>query len=50
LLHTFQGEPDGRNPQAGLIDVNGTLYGTTAYGGNGSLPFAGFGTVYKIAP
>jgi uncharacterized repeat protein (TIGR03803 family) len=34
---------DGANPQAGLIDVNGTLYGTTAGGGAN-----GGGTVFSI--
>jgi uncharacterized repeat protein (TIGR03803 family) len=34
---------DGINPQAGLIDVNGTLYGTTVAGGYG------YGTVFAIA-
>jgi uncharacterized repeat protein (TIGR03803 family) len=33
VLHSFSYENDGARPQAGLIDVNGTLYGTTAFGG-----------------
>jgi uncharacterized repeat protein (TIGR03803 family) len=34
VLHSFGGPPgDGTEPLAGLIDVNGTLYGTTIYGG-----------------
>ncbi|HTT85445.1 MAG TPA: choice-of-anchor tandem repeat GloVer-containing protein [Rhizomicrobium sp.] len=34
VLHTFSAKrEDGRGPQAGLIGVNGTLYGTTEYGG-----------------
>ncbi len=39
---------DGLDPEAGLTNVNGTLYGTTLYGGDrghGSLPF---GTVFSI--
>jgi hypothetical protein len=30
LLHSFGGNFDGRFPQAALLNVNGTLYGTTA--------------------
>jgi uncharacterized repeat protein (TIGR03803 family) len=43
LLHSFGGGSDGASPEAGLIDVNGTLYGTTREGGtyNG-------GTVFSI--
>jgi uncharacterized repeat protein (TIGR03803 family) len=33
LLYSFRGGSDGANPVAGLLDVNGTLYGTTQYGG-----------------
>ena len=33
VLHTFTGTPDGAFPYAGLLNVNGTLYGTTASGG-----------------
>ena len=40
---------DGQKPMAALIDVNGTLYGTTFAGG--SLACAGgCGTVFKIKP
>ncbi|HEY1869176.1 MAG TPA: choice-of-anchor tandem repeat GloVer-containing protein [Candidatus Cybelea sp.] len=42
VLHTFAGSPaDGAAPYAGLINVNGTLYGTTFYGGA-----HGYGTYY----
>lgn len=44
VLHSFGGS-DGSYPAAGLIDVNGTLYGTTAGGGKN-----GFGTVYAFSP
>jgi uncharacterized repeat protein (TIGR03803 family) len=43
VLHSFGGGKDGDTPQAPLVDVSGTLYGTTVYGGN-SLD----GTVYSI--
>jgi uncharacterized repeat protein (TIGR03803 family) len=43
LLYTFGAPPDGAEPEAGLIDVGGTLYGTTASGGK-----YGYGTVFKL--
>ena len=44
LLHTFlNGSSDGGNPDAALVDVNGTLYGTTESGGA-----YGGGTVFSI--
>jgi uncharacterized repeat protein (TIGR03803 family) len=43
VLHSFGGSGDGANPQAGLINVGGTLYGTT---GSGGAHFSG--TVYNI--
>ena len=46
VLHAFTSLPDGANPQAGLVLVNGTLYGTTEQGGNsGSY---GGGTLFRI--
>jgi uncharacterized repeat protein (TIGR03803 family) len=36
---------DGSNPSAGLIDVSGTLYGTTEYSGA-----HGDGTVFALTP
>src|ERR1700733_4262403 len=33
VLHTFGSNGDGGKPGARLLDVNGTLYGTTLYGG-----------------
>jgi uncharacterized repeat protein (TIGR03803 family) len=33
VVHDFNGPPDGAFPHAGLTDVDGTLYGTTADGG-----------------
>jgi uncharacterized repeat protein (TIGR03803 family) len=45
-LHQFAiNNGDGANPQAGLVNVNGTLYGTTRFGGAGSV-----GTVFSITP
>lgn len=46
VLHRFRGGPgDGRNPWSELLDVKGTLYGTTWIGGN---VVCGCGTVYSI--
>jgi uncharacterized repeat protein (TIGR03803 family) len=45
VLHSFGSGTDGRLPQAPLIDVKGTLYGTTWAGGAG-----GEGTLFSIAP
>ena len=33
VLHSFGGGTDGAGPHAGVIDVSGTLYGTTGNGG-----------------
>ena len=45
VLHSFTGYPsDGKGAYAGLIIVNGTLYGTTYEGGSSNL-----GTVYSIS-
>ncbi len=54
VMHTFAGGPaDGAKPLADLIDVKGTLYGTTDYGGpkcshHGGL--SGCGTVFAFTP
>jgi hypothetical protein len=33
LINSFGGATDGKFPAASLINVNGTLYGTTKFGG-----------------
>jgi uncharacterized repeat protein (TIGR03803 family) len=43
VLYRFVGASDGWDPVGGLVDVGGTLYRTTYYGGS-----AGGGTVYRI--
>lgn len=43
VVYSFQGGSDGRWPYAGLIDVGGTLYGTTWLGGAST-----FGTVFSV--
>jgi len=45
VLHSFGHGSDGATPLAGLIDVKGTLYGTTAAGGK-----YGDGTVFALTP
>lgn len=44
VLHSFGNGSDGQEPFAGLIDVKGTLYGTTESGGK-----YGYGTVFSIS-
>lgn len=45
MLYAFNGGSAGASPRAGLVDVNGTLYGTTSSGGA-----QGDGTVFSITP
>jgi uncharacterized repeat protein (TIGR03803 family) len=45
VLHSFGGAGDGENPFAALLDVAGTLYGTTDLGGANEY----CGTVFSIA-
>jgi uncharacterized repeat protein (TIGR03803 family) len=44
VVHSFNGS-DGNNPNAGLIEVKGTLFGTTSDGGT-----YGNGTVFALTP
>lgn len=53
VLYAFKGGADGQGPQSALIDVRGTLYGTTPEGGGSTGCFTnvpGCGVVYKITP
>jgi uncharacterized repeat protein (TIGR03803 family) len=43
VLHSFGSGSDGLYPESGVIDVNGTLYGTTFSGGDEE-----GGTAYSI--
>ena len=45
VVYSFKGFPDGDDPDAGLIDVGGTLNGTTEGGGA-----VDAGTVFKVRP
>jgi uncharacterized repeat protein (TIGR03803 family) len=44
VVYAFEGGSDGANPQAGLTNVGGTLYGTTYEGGANNL-----GTVFSLS-
>jgi uncharacterized repeat protein (TIGR03803 family) len=46
VIYNFRGGTDGSHPVGGLIDVGGTLYGTTSQGGHGR---SCCGTVFAIA-
>jgi uncharacterized repeat protein (TIGR03803 family) len=50
VLYGFAGPPDGARPEARLLNVNGTLYGTTSVGGSSCQSFGGCGTVFSITP
>jgi uncharacterized repeat protein (TIGR03803 family) len=45
VLYQFKGKPDGAVPTGNLVFLNGTLYGTTSYGGAN-----GEGAVFAITP
>jgi uncharacterized repeat protein (TIGR03803 family) len=53
VMHDFTGTlgTDGASPDAGLIHVRGTLYGTTRYGGGGGSSVCGYGcgTIFSIS-
>jgi uncharacterized repeat protein (TIGR03803 family) len=51
VVYAFHGLSDGWYPVAGVAEVNGSLYGTTLYGGKYCLPGGsnGCGTVYRIS-
>jgi uncharacterized repeat protein (TIGR03803 family) len=46
VLHRFSGDPDGANPEAGLVALDGLLYGTTYWGGIKN----DFGTIFSLFP
>jgi uncharacterized repeat protein (TIGR03803 family) len=57
LLYAFQGTPDGASPEAGLAELNGTLYGTTLNGSTNYCSascgsndcYLGCGTVFSVS-
>ncbi|HTT84959.1 MAG TPA: choice-of-anchor tandem repeat GloVer-containing protein [Rhizomicrobium sp.] len=51
VLHSFAGgTTDGQNPDTGVADLNGVLYGTTASGPNGAYCPSQCGAVYSVDP
>jgi hypothetical protein len=51
VLYRFKGGMDGGNPYLrGPIEINGTLYGTTYYGGGSGCGGSGCGTVFAVTP
>jgi uncharacterized repeat protein (TIGR03803 family) len=52
VLYSFKGgSSDGESPAAGLININGTFYGTTWFAGSGSCSYSGrygCGTVFSV--
>lgn len=50
VVYSFAGAPDGEYPNGGMIDVNGTLYGTTEFGGANCTSGAGCGTAFSLDP
>ncbi|HVR46315.1 MAG TPA: choice-of-anchor tandem repeat GloVer-containing protein [Candidatus Binatia bacterium] len=50
VAYRFTGAPDGAHPDGSVINVNGTLYGTTSSGGmKCSIDPRGCGTVYSMS-
>lgn len=47
ILHAFKGGTDGADPIGGLVESNGSLFGTTIYGGKQCSP-PGCGTIFEI--
>ncbi len=50
VIHNFTGGLGGRAPYANLALMNGTLYGTTIWGGNKKAKKGGTGTLFQVAP
>ncbi len=50
VFYLFRGGKDGAHPAAGLVVLDGKLYGTTQYGGKRArLCFDGCGTVFSVS-
>jgi uncharacterized repeat protein (TIGR03803 family) len=49
-LYDFKNRPDGNWPSGRLVSVNGTLYGTAMFGGEGLSNNIGYGGVFSVTP
>lgn len=49
VLYKFKGGSDGERPMAKLLNVKGTLYGTTSRGGGNGCQKLGCGTVFSVS-
>jgi uncharacterized repeat protein (TIGR03803 family) len=50
-LYSFAGGANGANPGAGVVfGANGSLFGTTPYGGTGTACQGGCGTIFEVTP
>jgi uncharacterized repeat protein (TIGR03803 family) len=47
VLYGFKGGSDGAGPHGLVMDATGNIYGTTGYGGDGSV---GYGVVFELSP
>jgi uncharacterized repeat protein (TIGR03803 family) len=50
VLHSFGASGDGSRVNAALINVKGTLYGTTDSGGTNCISLGGCGTAFSLTP
>lgn len=50
VVHSFARDAKGWQPRSELLDVKGTLYGTTYHGGKTARCTAGCGTVFSFVP
>jgi uncharacterized repeat protein (TIGR03803 family) len=51
VLYSFGGKPgDASGPIGRLVEMNGTLYGTTVFGGSCNFYQGGCGTIFSVSP
>jgi uncharacterized repeat protein (TIGR03803 family) len=51
VLYSFQGNPDGADPQGLTFDGSGNLYGPTLFGGLGQCYLSDpYGTIFELSP
>jgi uncharacterized repeat protein (TIGR03803 family) len=50
IIYTFQGGSDGIGPDTPLVNLAGTLYGTTSGGGGSTGCQGGCGTIFSLTP